>query len=262
MNETITKQQLCDRIAKQAGCTKQLAHEIVDALPEIIEKGLYEDGQVRLSGLGSWKLRWVESREGRNPQTGESLIIPAHSKVIFRPEKSLSEYINRKYKHLKARELHAGEAESDDGEEKRIKTWYWIAAAAAAVILLLVICPNRQSNQTLEPSQSIAADQTMQSDNSGIQENTTAVAQEKRENTTIVEAAPVPKAKTETHYTEKTTHEVEKGDNLWNLSDKYYNDHFLWPKIYHKNRDRIDDPNLIHPGWNLAIPEKSPRNGG
>ncbi len=265
MKETITKQKLCDRIAKRAGCTKQLAHDIVDELPDIIEKGLYEEGQVRLSGLGTWKLKWMDAREGRNPQTGESLIIPAHSKVIFRPEKPLSEYINRKYKHLKPRELRIGEAESDDGEEKRIKTWYWIAAAAAAVILLLVICTNRQSNQVLEPSQSIAADQTTQSDksdNSGIQENTTVAGQEKKDNITVAEATPAPTAKAETQLAEKTTHTVEKGDNLWTLSDKYYSDHFLWPRIYQSNTDKINDPDLIYPGWNLTIPEKSPRNGG
>lgn len=261
MNETITKQQLCDRIAKRAGCTKQLAHEIVDALPDIIEKGLYEEGQVRLSGLGTWKLRWMKSREGRNPQTGEQLIIPAHSKVIFRPEKSLSEYINRKYKHLKARELSAGQAEQWDEKEKNRKGWYWIAAASAVIVLLLIVCPGRQSDQSLEPSQSIAADKTTQSNNSHIQKNATVAGRETTKKTTGAEVTPAPKA--ETQDVEKTTHEVEKGDNLWNLSDKYYNDHFLWPKIYHKNRDRIDNPNLIYPGWNLAIPEiKSPRNGG
>ncbi|MBD3383997.1 LysM peptidoglycan-binding domain-containing protein [candidate division KSB1 bacterium] len=261
MNETITKQQLCDRIAKRAGCSKQLAHEIVDELPDIIEKGLYEDGQVRLAGLGTWKLKWMESREGRNPQTGESLIIPAHSKVIFRPEKSLREYINRKYKHLKARELNAGQAEKWDEKEKNRKGWYWIAAASVVIVLLLIVCPGRQENQSLEPSQSIAADKTTQSNNSGVQENVTVAGQKSIKNTTVAMTTPAPEGKTP--LANKTTHVVEKGDNLWNLSDKYYDNHFLWPKIYRSNTEKINDPNLIYPGWNLSIPEtKSPRNGG
>lgn len=47
---------------------------------------------------------------------------------------------------------------------------------------------------------------------------------------------------------------VVKGDNLWNISKKYYGKGSDWPKIADANKNLIKNPNLIYPGWNLLIP--------
>ncbi len=46
---------------------------------------------------------------------------------------------------------------------------------------------------------------------------------------------------------------VVKDDTLWDLSasDGVYGDPFMWPLIYKKNRDQIQDPDLIEIGWRL-----------
>jgi nucleoid-associated protein YgaU len=51
-------------------------------------------------------------------------------------------------------------------------------------------------------------------------------------------------------------YEVRRGDNLWNISKKsnIYDDPYMWPRIYRANRDEINDPDLIYPKQNLAIP--------
>jgi len=51
-------------------------------------------------------------------------------------------------------------------------------------------------------------------------------------------------------------HTVVKGECLWNIAgyDKYYGDPLKWPAIYRWNRDKIKDPNLIYPNWQLTIP--------
>ncbi|GEM_PF-1702559 len=48
---------------------------------------------------------------------------------------------------------------------------------------------------------------------------------------------------------------VVKGDCLWNIAKKYYNNPFLWTKIYQQNKDIIKNPDLIYPGQVFIIPD-------
>ncbi|MAT38936.1 MAG: hypothetical protein CL946_04960 [Ectothiorhodospiraceae bacterium] len=49
-------------------------------------------------------------------------------------------------------------------------------------------------------------------------------------------------------------------DCLWNIAKKpdIYGDAFKWPKIWQKNKDQINDPDIIHPGQVLRIPAPAP----
>jgi len=53
-----------------------------------------------------------------------------------------------------------------------------------------------------------------------------------------------------------STHVVKPGDSLWRISrsPEGYGRGQLWGRIYEANKDRIRDPNLIHPGQELSIP--------
>lgn len=52
-------------------------------------------------------------------------------------------------------------------------------------------------------------------------------------------------------------------DCLWNISKKkdIYANPFMWPKIWQGNRDQIKDPDVIHPGQKLKIPNAAPLTG-
>lgn len=50
------------------------------------------------------------------------------------------------------------------------------------------------------------------------------------------------------------TYIVQAGDSLSAISEKVYGDAKHWDTIFAHNRDKISDPNLIHPGQELLIP--------
>ena len=52
---------------------------------------------------------------------------------------------------------------------------------------------------------------------------------------------------------------VEKGDSLSKIAQRFYGDAQAWNRIFEANRDQIQDPDLIHPGQELRIPEAGER---
>jgi len=53
------------------------------------------------------------------------------------------------------------------------------------------------------------------------------------------------------------THTVVRGDTLWDLAQRYYENPWDWRRIYEANQDKIRDPNLIFPGQVFAIPGRT-----
>ena len=67
---------------------------------------------------------------------------------------------------------------------------------------------------------------------------------------TIVESEP-PKIE---QADKPTKYVVKKGDSLWKIAGKVYHNPLKWPRIYRANKDKIKNPNRIHPGQVLTIP--------
>jgi nucleoid DNA-binding protein len=93
--ETASSKEIIEQMVKQSGITKKLASAILHNIAEIIEEGLKKDGEVRVKGLGTFRLRWTRGKMGRNLKTGERVEIPSHNRVVFSPELAFKEYINR-----------------------------------------------------------------------------------------------------------------------------------------------------------------------
>ncbi len=98
--DKLTLASLRKALALKTGCTEEIAGTFLTSLFPAIVTGLKEDKQVRINGLGTFKLQWNEPRKSVNIRTGESIIIDGYNKVIFVPETSLKEQINEPFAHL------------------------------------------------------------------------------------------------------------------------------------------------------------------
>jgi nucleoid-associated protein YgaU len=47
---------------------------------------------------------------------------------------------------------------------------------------------------------------------------------------------------------------VKKGDTLGKIAKELYGDSNRWREIFKANKEQIENPNLIRPGWELLIP--------
>lgn len=69
------------------------------------------------------------------------------------------------------------------------------------------------------------------------------------------EPAAIPPAEVPARVGGGRTYVVVQGDSLWKIAKRHYGDGESWRRIYEANRDLIKDPDLIHPGQQLRIPD-------
>ena len=93
---TLTKIQIVELIHSQKGFTKDRSLQIVETLLEIIKKTLASGEDVLISGFGRFCVREKAERKGRNPSTGEDLILSSRRVVTFRCSGKLRDRVNGK----------------------------------------------------------------------------------------------------------------------------------------------------------------------
>ncbi len=97
----MNKTELVDRVAKKTGLTLKDAKVVVDAIfstvPKegIIASELNAGRKVQITGFGTFVIRKRKKREGRNPQTGEPIQIPASRFPAFSSGRALKDRIRK-----------------------------------------------------------------------------------------------------------------------------------------------------------------------
>lgn len=89
----MNKGDLIDRIASDAGITKQQAQDALNSFIDATTKDLKKGEKVTLVGFGTFSVSKRSARKGRNPQTGKEINIPAKKVVKFKPGKELADKV-------------------------------------------------------------------------------------------------------------------------------------------------------------------------
>ena len=92
---TLTKADIAKKIADDCGFMKGEASEIVEKLLEIMKASLISGEDVMISGFGKWSVKSKLARKGRNPQTGESIVLDARRVVTWQYSLVLKKAVNK-----------------------------------------------------------------------------------------------------------------------------------------------------------------------
>lgn len=111
MGEFLTPSGLADKLVKKTGVSPETAKKFSALFFSIVRRELKNNDSFSVYNFGTFRRTWIEASQGINPQTGETLDIPAHYRIKFVPCAAVARRINRPYAHLKPKVL---KEESDD----------------------------------------------------------------------------------------------------------------------------------------------------
>jgi len=89
----MTNADIAERIQAETGYTKKESAEMMEAVFSIMKATLESGETLKISGFGSFVVKQKKDRRGRNPQTGEAIIIEARSILTFKPSTLLRQTI-------------------------------------------------------------------------------------------------------------------------------------------------------------------------
>ena len=84
---------LINGMAMDAGLSYKQASDALNALCKIVAYEMELNGEVRITGFGTFSVRHHDERQGRNPKTGGAITIPARRTVKFKAGKALRDAV-------------------------------------------------------------------------------------------------------------------------------------------------------------------------
>lgn len=90
----MTKADIVEQIYEKVGFSKKEATDVVESIFEMIKGHLERGEKVKISGFGNFAINAKRPRKGRNPQTGEEIVISGRRVLSFKPSPVLKKSIN------------------------------------------------------------------------------------------------------------------------------------------------------------------------
>ena len=91
----MSKNELTEKIRINSGLTKRESADILDTVFSIVKETLNQGENLKISGFGSFEIKEKSPRNGRNPQTGETITISRRRVLSFKPSSVLKAQINQ-----------------------------------------------------------------------------------------------------------------------------------------------------------------------
>ncbi|MCD7867623.1 MAG: HU family DNA-binding protein [Clostridiales bacterium] len=90
----MNKTELISAMAKETNLAKKDVEAVLKSFIDVVSDELKNDGKVQLVGFGTFEVGTRAAREGRNPQTGETMTIEASRAPKFKAGKALKDAVN------------------------------------------------------------------------------------------------------------------------------------------------------------------------
>jgi len=90
----MTKAEIITRIYEKIGFSKKDATDVVEATFDIIKSCLEKSEKVKISGFGNFVVNTKRPRKGRNPQTGDEIVIVGRKVLTFKASQILKKSLN------------------------------------------------------------------------------------------------------------------------------------------------------------------------
>ena len=90
----MNKTELVAAVAEQADISKKDAEKVLKAFVDVVTEEMKKGEKVQLVGFGTFEVSERAAREGRNPQTGETMTIAASKAPKFKAGKALKDIVN------------------------------------------------------------------------------------------------------------------------------------------------------------------------
>lgn len=90
----MTKADIVERIYEKVGFSKKEATDVVESIFALIKQHLEQGEKIKISGFGNFVINTKRPRKGRNPQTGEEIIISGRRVLSFKPSPVLKKAMN------------------------------------------------------------------------------------------------------------------------------------------------------------------------
>lgn len=87
------KNELIAALAEKLGTSKTESGRVLEAVMGTIADGLTSNGEVRIKGFGTFRVKDVKEQQRRNPSTGETFLSPASKKVVFKAAAELGDAV-------------------------------------------------------------------------------------------------------------------------------------------------------------------------
>jgi DNA-binding protein HU-beta len=92
----MNKTELVAAMAKDTNLSKKDVEDVLKSFVDVVAKELKNGGKIQLVGFGTFEVSERAAREGRNPQTGETMTIEASKAPKFKAGKALKDIVNGK----------------------------------------------------------------------------------------------------------------------------------------------------------------------
>jgi len=252
----ITFHAFTELVAKRAGTSSAEAGDYIHQLAQTMGEGLEKGHDIPLYRFGRFHTTHVGEQMGSDPNTGDPLTIPEHTRVHFRAFTALRFAVNIPFRHLQIKELN----EDKTAWRKRTGALIFLAVLVVLLILLGIGITNRIFTQdsSVVPQEKVSShvESPLVTPPPAPAVVKTAPAEEQTILAPVVAAVAFAESSPPMATTTDRVVTISSGDTLWTIAATTWGDPFWWPVLYAENRPELSlqNPDLLDIGIRLRIP--------